>query len=147
MTKYVVKNIMVPNIAILDPETSLREATQLMEEIDCGLMPVGTRDELMGVITDRDIAIRAIARGRDPQKTKVKEIMTNKVLSVSEDADLVEAAEMIKKHNVNRLIVKNRKGKVRGIVSLTGLIREASNAKVIALFVQNLPMENHRKVA
>ena len=147
MTKYRVKDVMVPNIAIIDPESSLREAMQEMEEIDCGLMPVGAQEKLIGIITDRDIAIRAVAKGKDPQKTKVREIMTNKVLSVSEDTDLNEAAEIIKTHKVNRLIVKDKKGRVSGIVSLTGLIRETANAKAIAQFVQHLAAENHRKAA
>ena len=73
--------------------------------------------------------------------------MTNKVLSVSEDTDLNEAAEIIKTHKVNRLIVKDKKGRVSGIVSLTGLIRETANAKAIAQFVQHLAAENHRKAA
>ena len=147
MAKYTVKDVMVPNIVIIGPESSLREATQEMEEIDCGLMPVGTQEKLIGIITDRDIAIRAVAKGKDPQKTKVKEIMTNKVLSVSEEADLNEAAEIIKTHKVNRLIVKDKKGKVSGIISLTGLIRESANVKAIAQLVQHLAAENHRKVA
>ena len=147
MTKYTVKDVMVPNPIIMTPDSTLREATEQMEKIDCGIMPIGTPDKLIGMITDRDIAIRAVAKGKDPQKTKVKDIMTNKVLAVSEDSSIVEAAEIIRTHKINRLIVKDKKGKVSGILSLSGLIRESSDVKAIAHFVHQLAAHNHKTAA
>ncbi|MBU6474464.1 MAG: CBS domain-containing protein [Alphaproteobacteria bacterium] len=147
MAKYTIKDVMVPNPEIIAPDANLREAAMRMEEIDCGIMPVGTTDKLVGMITDRDIALRAIAHGKDPSKTKVKEIMTNKVLAVSEETDIAEAAEIIKTHKIARLVVKDKKGKVSGIVSLSGLIRESANARAIAELVQKLAAENHKKAA
>ena len=147
MTKYTVKDVMVPNPVIIAPDTTLREAATRMEEIDCGIMPIGTEDKLVGMITDRDITLRAVARGKDPAKTQVKDIMTNKVLAVSEETDISEAAEIIKRHKIARLIVKNKKGKVSGIVSLSGLIRESGNVKAIAELVHKLAEENHKRAA
>ena len=81
MAKYTVKDVMVPNIVIIGPESSLREATQEMEEIDCGLMPVGTQEKLIGIITDRDIAIRAVAKER--QGARLVGIDVEKIFAIS----------------------------------------------------------------
>lgn len=146
MTKYTVKSLMSMNPTIIGAETTLADAARQMERIDCGVLPVGTPDKLVGVITDRDIALRAVAKGKDTTKLKVSEIMTNRVFSISEDADLEQAADIIKRQKVNRLIVRDNKGKLTGIFSLSCLIRETADSKAIAQFVEYMA-ENHRKKA
>lgn len=147
MKHYKVKDLMVLNPVVIGPETSLRDAAEKMLFIDCGLMPVGTTDKLMGVVTDRDIAVRAVARGRDADKTKVGDMMTCKVFYVNEDDSLACAVDILKKQRVNRLIVKDSKGRLTGILSLSGLIRETSDTEALTCLVQRLAHNNHRKVA
>lgn len=147
MSHYTVKALMVPNPEVIAPERSLKDAAEAMARIDCGIMPVGTKDKLIGMVTDRDIALRAVARGKDPAKTKISEIMTNRVHFVTEDTPLDLAAEMIKKEKVNRLIVKDAKGKLTGILSLSGLIRETADKHAIAEFVSQLAVKTQKKAA
>lgn len=147
MPIYKVKDLMIKNPEVIQQDRSLKEACEAMARLDCGIMPVGAPDKLVGMITDRDIATRAVAKGKDPAKVKVSEIMTNKVLSIAEDAPLEQAAEIINKQKVNRLVVKDNKGKHTGILSLTGLIRETADKQAIAQFVQQLALKNHKKAA
>jgi CBS domain-containing protein len=147
MTQYKVKDLMVPNPEVISQNHSLKDAAMAMARIDCGIMPVGTPEKLVGMITDRDIALRAVAKGKDPAKTKISEIMTNNVYSVAEDTPLDQAAEIIKKQRVNRLVVKDSKGKLTGILSLTGLLREAADKHAVAEFVRQLAAKSQPKAA
>jgi len=146
MPHYKVKDLMVANPAVISPDCSLKEAAEKMLFIDCGIMPVGTPDRLVGMITDRDITVRAVSRGRDPVRTKVNEAMTYKVFFVHEDDDLARAAEIFRKQKVNRLIVKDNRGRLTGILSLSGLIRETSDEAILTGLIQQLA-HNQRKAA
>lgn len=147
MSEYKVKNLMVPNVEVISKDRTLKEAAEAMARIDCGVMPVGTKDHLVGMITDRDIAIRAIARCKDPAKTKISEVMSNQVYSVNEDDDVERAADIIKDQKINRLIVKNKQGKLVGIFSLSGLIRENADKQAIASFAKRIAERSHKRAA
>lgn len=67
-----VKDLMASDLMFIDPEDTLREAAQQMKEVDCGVLPVGDKDDVEGIITDRDIVIRAIARGENPEEKKLR---------------------------------------------------------------------------
>ncbi len=99
------------------PEQTIQDAARAMAGIDAGALPVADGDRLIGMITDRDIAIRAIAAGKGPQ-TKVKEVMTSDVKYCVEDQDVEEVARNMGDIQVRRLPVVNRDKRLVGILSL-----------------------------
>lgn len=132
-----VKALMTPHPVLISPESTLQQAAQKMEEINCGVLPVGTEDNVEGIITDRDIVIRAIARGENPKKEKVGDYMTEKAYSCKENDTLQQAADLMRKHQVSRLIVKDANGKVSGILSFGCILRKDGNAGEIADVIQH----------
>ena len=117
-----VKDIMTPDPLMVKPSLSVKEAAKRMKDIDCGVLPVGDPNRVVGIITDRDITLRVTAEGRDPEKVLVEEVMTKKVHSCDEDADIEEAAEAMREHGVARLVVTHGK-KTTGIVTMVCLLR------------------------
>ncbi len=129
-----VSEAMTRDVKICTPGQTIREVAKTMAEIDAGAMPVGENDRLVGMITDRDIAVRAVAEGRGPD-TPVRDAMTDDVLFVYEDQDIEEAALLMSDRQVRRLAVKSRDGdRLVGIVSLADISRsEQSEAAAVAL--------------
>ena len=113
---------MTSDVRVVNPTQTIREAARLMAELDAGSLPVGKGDRLVGMITDRDIAIRAVAEGLPPD-TKVDEIMSHEVLYCFDDQDLEEVARNMGDVKVRRLPVLNRSKRLVGIVSLGDLAR------------------------
>jgi CBS domain-containing protein len=107
-------------VRIVDPDQTIQAAARIMSEIDSGVLPVGEKDRLVGMITDRDIAVRAVAEGRDPQ-TAVREIMTPDVRYCFEDEDTDHVARNMADQQVRRLPVVNRDKRLVGILSLGDL--------------------------
>lgn len=116
-----VSELLTKDPELIRPETSICDAAKKMRDFDVGMLPVCGGDRLVGTITDRDIAIRAIAAGKNPAQTQVKDIMTRKVFYCFEDADLDEAGRIMEKEQVRRLMVHNRQKRLVGIVSLGDL--------------------------
>jgi CBS domain-containing protein len=116
-----IKEIMTRQVEVIQPEATLWEAAQKMAALDVGPLPVCDGDKLVGMVTDRDITVRATAEGRDPKTTKVYEVMTPEVLYTFEDEDVSEAARMMLEQQVRRLVVLNRSKQLVGIVSLGDL--------------------------
>ncbi len=115
------KEIMSQNLQIVAPNTFLQEAAQRMREIDAGPMPVVENRKPIGILTDRDIVIRAVAEGKDSTKTKVSEIMTHEIISCSEDQEIEEGAQLMANKQVRRLMITNKNEELVGIVSLGDL--------------------------
>lgn len=132
-----IKDIMTSDIVLIAPSTTLKEAAVRMREIDCGVLPVGSADHLEGIITDRDIIIRAISKGKDTLTEKVKDYMTTPVFSCNEDDILEDAAAKMRNHKVSRLVVKNSRGTVKGILSFGGILRKQADAEEIANIVKH----------
>jgi len=105
------------DVRISNPNQSIRDAAAVMAEIDAGALPVGQNDRLVGVITDRDIAIRAVAAGKGPD-TPVAEIMSKEVLYCFDDEDVGKVAQSMADAKLRRLPVLNRNKRLVGIVSL-----------------------------
>jgi len=117
-----VHEVMGRGVQCVHPNTTLREAAQKMRDLDVGPLPVcGDNDRLVGMLTDRDITVRAVAEGQDPRKTLVRDVMTPNVIYCFEDQDVAEAAQMMKENQVRRLVVLNRDKRLVGIVSLGDL--------------------------
>jgi CBS domain-containing protein len=92
-----------------------------MRDHDVGALPVCDGERLIGMLTDRDIAIRAVAEGRDPRSTRARDVITEKVRYVFEDQDVQEAARMMEEAQIRRLPVLNRDKKLVGVLSLGDL--------------------------
>jgi CBS domain-containing protein len=111
------KDFMTPNVEAISANATLVEAANMMARLDIGFLPVLDGD-VAGVITDRDIVIRAIADGRNPSETKVQDVFTADVAVLSEDQDVSDAAELMQNKKIRRILVKNATGAYVGVVSL-----------------------------
>jgi CBS domain-containing protein len=114
------KECMSKDVRIASPTWSLKEAAKTMKEIDAGFLPVGENDRLVGMITDRDIAIRGIAEGKGP-KAKVRDVMTDEVIYCFEDEDLDAVSVKMADRKVRRLPVLNRDKRLVGVISIGDL--------------------------
>lgn len=113
-----IAEVMSSDVQIVNPDDSIQTAARKMEDADVGFLPVGENDKLVGMITDRDLALRAVARGKDPKKTKVRDVMTEKVLYCSEDDDIADAAENMAELRVRRLPIVDARKRLVGVVSI-----------------------------
>lgn len=113
-----VKDYMTTEIAYATTCMTLQEASQRMKKWECGFLPVGSKEKIVGVITDRDIVIRAVSLGRDVSRELVGEYMTSPAISCSENDMLEDAMGKMHSHKINRLVVKDKTGKVSGVLSL-----------------------------
>jgi len=119
------REIMTPNVECVRPGDTLQEAAAKMKSLDVGPMPVcGDDDKIVGMLTDRDITIRATAEGKDPKTTRVQDAMSEDVIWCYEDQDTDEAAELMQERQVRRLLVMGRDKRLVGIVSLGDLATE-----------------------
>ena len=116
-----VREIMTRDVKIVSPTDDLQSAAQLMEKNDFGMVPVGENDRLVGMLSDRDITIRAVARGLAPDRAKVREVMTTDVKYVYDDESVDDVSRNMSSLQVRRLPVLNREKRLVGIVSLGDL--------------------------
>ena len=112
------RDIMTRNVEVISGDASLKEAATKMKTIDVGFIPVCDGDRLKGILTDRDITIRATADGRDPTKTKVADVMSTDIAYCFEDQELDEAVSLMEARQIRRLPVLNLDKQLVGIVSL-----------------------------
>jgi CBS domain-containing protein len=112
------REIMTPDVEVLSPNDTLQHAAQRLRDLDIGLMPACDGERLIGMLSDRDIAIRAVADGCDPSRTRVRDVMTPEVHYAFEDQDVDEAAAVMSRHQIRRLPVLNRGKRLVGIVAL-----------------------------
>jgi len=117
-----VRDVMTHDVCVVRPDHTVEEAARMMAAIDVGLLPVGEGDRLVGMITDRDIAVRGVAQGCDPKKTAVREAMSGEVRFCFEDENPDEVARKMAAWQVRRLPVLNRDKRLVGIVSLGDLV-------------------------
>ncbi|HEY8244990.1 MAG: CBS domain-containing protein [Vicinamibacteria bacterium] len=116
-----IREIMTRNVRMVSPDDSLRTAAQLMENENFGALPISENDRLVGMLSDRDIVIRAVARGLGSDQTKVREVMTTDVKCVFDDESVEEVARNMSALQVRRLPVVDRDRRLVGIVSLGDL--------------------------
>lgn len=117
-----VSECMTTDVKIADPSRSIQDAAKLMDKNDCGSLPVGEGDRLVGMITDRDIVIRAVAAGLPPD-TPIREVMTKEVKYCFENDEIDDVAENMGDIQMRRLPVLNSKKRIVGIVSIGDLAR------------------------
>jgi CBS domain-containing protein len=121
-------NVMSRDVQLVKPDDTIRSAAALMKKIDAGLLPVTENDQLVGMITDRDIAIRGVAEGKGPD-AKVRDAMSPEVKYCFEDEDVAHVAENMAELQIRRLPVMNRDKRLVGIISLADLAIEGSLPK------------------
>jgi CBS domain-containing protein len=124
-----IAEIMTPDVQCVAPEDNLVEAASLMRQLDVGILPVCEGDKVVGILTDRDIAIRAVADGRDPNQAKVRETMSPGIVYfVRDDQDVEDAVRIMEQHQIRRAPVLNREEKLVGIVSIGDIAVETNTA-------------------
>ena len=140
-----VSECMSRDVSIASPRQTIAEAARMMAECDSGVLPVGENDRLVGVITDRDIAIRAVAEKRGPG-TPVRDIMTKEILYCFEDDDVDECAQNMGEQQVRRLPVVNRDKRLVGMISIGDIARGAESEAGQAFAAITRPGGRHDQV-
>ena len=121
-----IREIMTPDAQCVRPDETLVDAALLMRQLDVGVLPVCDDDELVGMLTDRDIAIRAVADARHPATTMVREVMSDGTITVFEDQEVDEAVQIMEQHQIRRAPVLSRDNKLVGILSLGDIAVDGS---------------------
>jgi CBS domain-containing protein len=121
-----INQVMTPDIVIARPEQTIADAARLMAKADIGSLPVGDDDRLVGMLTDRDIVIRAVAQGL-PADTPVRDVMTATIRYCYDDQDVAEVARNMAELGVRRLPVVNRDKRIVGFVALSNIAQADSD--------------------
>lgn len=126
-----VRDLMTQSVASISSDDCLSSAARMMWECDCGAIPVTRDGRVLGMITDRDIVLRVVAEGRDPNEViSVRDVMTNEVVSLGPDADVLHAEELMKEHQIRRVLVVDDTGCLVGIVSMADLARATDETQL-----------------
>ena len=128
-----VYEIMTPTVRIADPNMTIRDAARRMRADNLGALPVGENDRLIGMVTDRDIVVRAVAEERSAGNTTVRQVMSQGICYCFENDDAEGAAQVMAKHQVRRLPVLNRDKRLVGVIALADLGRSEDEAAQGAL--------------
>jgi CBS domain-containing protein len=124
-----IRDIMTANPRTIEPSTPIFEAARIMRDDDIGSLPITDGDQLWGTITDRDITIRAIAEGRDPQGTTVQEIASRDLITIDPQQGMDEALRLMAQHQIRRLPVVEEDGRLIGIVAQADVAQVGDDAR------------------
>ena len=119
------KDVMTTQVEVVRPDASIQEAAEKMRSLDVGALPVCDGQQLKGMVTDRDITIRATAQGRDAKSTPVREVLSPELTYAFEDQDLEDAERLMQEKQIRRLPVLSRDKQLVGIVALADVVAEA----------------------
>jgi CBS domain-containing protein len=139
-----IKDVMTRAVETVRPDQTLQEAAARMKSLDVGPMPVTEGDRLVGMLTDRDIVVRAVADGRDARTTKVRDAMTSEVVCCKEDDDVKEAAKQMKERQIRRIVVVDAQQRVSGIVSLGDIAVDTSDEKMSGRVLEEVSKPSHQ---
>jgi CBS domain-containing protein len=140
-----VYEIMTPTVRIADPNMTIRDAARCMRADNLGALPVGENDRLIGMVTDRDIVVRAVAQERSAGNTTVRQVMSQGICYCFENDDAEGAAQIMAKHQVRRLPVLNRDKRLVGVIALADLGRSEDEAAQGALKDISQPSNKGRR--
>lgn len=138
-----VKEIMSKKPFYLDPHTTLQKAAEEMSKHDCGSIPVGDGERLLGFVTDRDITLRAVAQGWDPTHTELKDIMTKPIRYCFEDDDLTKAIDSMTQNHIRRLVVLNKNKRLTGVISISDIATKGKDPTLIAKLLKGVSGQIH----
>ena len=124
-----VRDAMTSNPRSIEPSTMVADAAKLMKAEDVGSLPIVEGDQLVGMVTDRDIVIRVVAEGKDPQSTTVGEIASRDLVTVDPEQDLDEALRLMAQHQVRRLPVAEEDGRLVGILAQADVARQGKDVQ------------------
>lgn len=124
-----VRDAMTSNPRSIEPSTMVADAASLMKSEDVGSLPIVDDDQLVGMVTDRDIVIRVVAEGKDPQSTTVGEIASRDLVTVDPEQDLDDALRLMAQHQVRRLPVAEEDGRLVGILAQADIAREGKDVQ------------------
>jgi CBS domain-containing protein len=124
-----VQEFMTSNPCSIDSDKSVAYAAKMMRDENVGLAPIVEGNRLVGTVTDRDIAVRVVAEGKDPESTKVTQIASTELVTVEPHQDLDEALQLMAKHQVRRLPVVEESGRLVGVVAQADVARSADDAR------------------
>jgi CBS domain-containing protein len=130
MTHHSISELMTRNPRTIERSTSLTEAARLMKSEDTGVLPIAEGDRLVGVLTDRDIAVRAVAEGRDANSTTAGDIASTTLVTIDPQQSIDEAMRLMSEHQVRRLPVCEEDGRLVGMISQADIARAASDERV-----------------
>ena len=134
-----IREIMTPDVECIGPDETVRDAARRMRDFDVGPLPVcDDNGRLAGMITDRDITVRAVAEGKDPAATRVREVMTRHVVYCHEDHDVHSAEWLMQSRQIRRLVVVDHDKRLVGIVSLGDLALELGDAQRAGEILQDV---------
>ena len=136
-----ISEVMTRNVRIASPNQTIKEIASEMAAADVGSLPVGEDDRLIGMITDRDIVLRAVAKGRDP-KTTVRDVMTERIQYCFEDDDVLGVAENMASLGVRRLPVLNHDKRLVGIVALSD-VASCGESKATQKMLEGVAQPHH----
>jgi CBS domain-containing protein len=144
-----ISEIMTPNVEVVSPGATLQEAASKMRDLDVGPIPVCDGERIHGIVTDRDITIRATAEGLDPKTTSVDRVMTPGVHWCYEDDDVEAAERLMRDNQVRRILVMNRDKKLVGIVSLGDIAVDANQDQQTANTLEGIsqPAQPNQRAA
>jgi CBS domain-containing protein len=119
LSSVLVRDAMTRVVATATPHSTLQEAASTMRDLNIGSLPVIEGEQIIGMITDRDIAIRSVAEGHDVFSDRVRDVMTPSVISCYEDQEVSEVAALMREKQIRRIVVMYRDGHLAGILSLS----------------------------
>ena len=122
-----VKDAVHKGVEWVGPDTPVPEVAKRMKDLDVGAIPIGENDRLIGMVTDRDIACRGVANGRDCSKVKARDVMTKGIIYCRETEELDDALRIMEQKKIRRLPVINDKKRMVGMLSLGDISRAASH--------------------
>lgn len=124
-----IREIMTSNPSTIEPNQTVVDAARIMKQEDAGVVPVTENGRLTGMVTDRDIAIRVVAEGKDPQSTTVSEVASTNLVTLDPQQDLDEALRLMAQHQVRRLPVVEEDGRLVGVVAQADVARTGNDAQ------------------
>jgi CBS domain-containing protein len=132
------KDVMTRDVEVVAPDATLQEAAAKMDALDVGPLPVCDGDRVLGMITDRDITVRAVAQGQDPKVARVADFMSRDLVYVFEDQDVGEAARLMQEKQIRRVLVLSRDKRLVGIVSLGDVAVETGDDRLTAATLEEI---------
>ena len=141
-----VKDIMTRSVETIDAEAYLVQAARKMKSLEIGALPVIEKDQVVGMITDRDITIRGVAGGKNPSTTQIRELMTPGAFKCYEDDDIHDAAEHMENKGIHRLLVLNNNNEPVGFVSLADFAVKSHDERLAWEILERIsePASPHR---
>jgi CBS domain-containing protein len=125
-----IDEIMTKNVEWLSPTQPIAMAAEKMRDLDVGFLPICENDKLIGTVTDRDIAIRSVAQGRDPRLAPVSEIMSPGVVYCYDNEEVAQVARHMQEKEVRRILILNREKRLVGVVSLGDIARTSTEKEL-----------------